>query len=195
MKKCVCCVLTRFYFEPTWFIYHLNRRFNNKLGWRDEKTGADGKLKRDRRNGKELTWPRFDEREFKKITIVLVPTTMKENKSLFNISKTKKKTQFYSTLINKTKRRNKKGPQQRRQCLCKADRKYAPRQKPSSFYLMGAAAVMHPRGPHFNNWTDNGAAPAGSPNHRHGFEQTAVTLQRGARQHSAEKYGQEGWWG
>lgn len=46
---------------------------------------------------------------------------------------------------------------------------------------MGAAAVMHPCGPHFNNWTDIGAAPAGSLNHCRGFEQTAVTLRDQAR--------------
>lgn len=35
---------------------------------------------------------------------------------------------------------------------------------------MGAAAVIQPRGPRFNNLTDIRTAPAGSPN------QTAVTL-------------------
>lgn len=35
---------------------------------------------------------------------------------------------------------------------------------------------MQPCGPRFNNLTDIRTAPAGSPNHHHGFEQTAVTL-------------------
>lgn len=127
----------------------------------------------------------------KKITIALVPTTLKGSKWLFNISMhRKRKKKIMRTVMNKTKRSNKKGLQQRR--LCEAERKYAPCQKPASFYLMGAAAVMHPCGPHFNNWTDIGAAPAGSPNHRHGFEQTAVTLRHQAWQRSAEKYRQRG---
>lgn len=87
--------------------------------------------------------------------------------------------------MNKTKRSNKKGLQRRR--LCEAERKYAPCQKPSSFYLMGAAAVMHPCGPHFNNWTDIGAAPAGSPNHCRSFEQTAVTLRHQAAPRNTDR--------
>lgn len=58
---------------------------------------------------------------------------------------------------------------------------------------MGAAAVMRPCGPHFNNWTDIGAAPAGSPNRRRGFERTAVTLRlRGAEKHRRRGRGEGG---
>lgn len=56
---------------------------------------------------------------------------------------------------------------------------------------MGAAAVMHPCGPHFNNWTDIGAAPAGSLNHCRGFEQTAVTLRDQARPKKTQTEGKK----
>lgn len=94
--------------------------------------------------------------------------------------------------MNKTKRSNKKGPRlQHHQRASEREEICGVSNKTSSFYLMGAEAVMHPRGPHVNNWTDIGAAPAGSPNHRRSFEQTAVTLRHQAWQRSAAKHRRE----
>lgn len=125
----------------------------------------------------------------KKIMIALVPTTLKGNKWLFNFSTWTKREEIIKRWWIKQKEATRKGCSRR---LWSRQRKYAACQKPSSFYLTGAAAVMHPCGPHFNNWTDIGAAPAGSPNHRRSFEQTAVTLQHQAWQRSAAKYRQRG---
>lgn len=55
------------------------------------------------------------------------------------------------------------------------------------FNLMGAAA-MRPCGPGFNNLTDIRTAPAGSPNHRHGFEQNRCDIM--ASGFAAHKYRQ-----
>ena len=129
----------------------------------------------------------------KEITIALVPTTLCGNKWLFNISmhtKRQKKKNFRRMVMNKTKRSNKKEPRLQQQRASAREEICGVSKNTSSFYLMGAAAVMHPRGPHVNNWTDIGAAPAGSPNHRRGFEQTAVTLRHQAWQRSAAKHRQ-----
>lgn len=174
---------TRFDFVSTkWFIYQVDGSFMARLG---AAGGLAGKLKK---TATTSVW-----REgIKKITIALVPTTLKGNKWLFNISMHSKRRRgggITRTVMNKTKRSNKKESQRRH--LCEAERKYAPRQKLSSFYLMGAAAVMHPCGPHFNNWTDIGAAPAGSLNHCRGFEQTAVTLRDQARPKKTQTEGKK----
>lgn len=174
--------------SAAWFIYQRGRCFHAQIG---ADGGAAGKLKNEWR---EPPWPRFDERESKttkkeKITMALVPTTLSGNKWLFNISMHTKRQRKNEWWWIKQKEATRKGRgfsiisnEREREEICGVSN------KTSSFYLMGAAAVMHPRGPHVNNWTDIGAAPAGSPNHRRSFEQTAVTLRHQAWQRSAAKH-------
>lgn len=126
--------------------------------------------------------------------MALVPTTLSGNKWLFNISMHTKRQRKNERWWIKQKEATRKGRgfsiisnerASEREEICGVSN------KTSSFYLMGAEAVMHPRGPHVNNWTDIGAAPAGSPNHRRSFEQTAVTLRHQAWQRSAAKHRRE----
>lgn len=84
--------------------------------------------------------------------MALVPTTLRRNKWLFNISMHTKRQRKKRTVMNKTKRSNKKGPRlQHHQRASEREEICGVSNKTSSFYLMGAAAVMHPRGPHVNN--------------------------------------------
>ena len=195
-RRLLEAIVSRFQLCVLRMIYLSTRRtFScSDWGWR----GAAGKL---RNEWREPPWPRFDKRESKtkkkkkkkEITIALVPTTLCGNKWLFNISmhtKRQKKKNFIRMVMNKTKRSNKKEPRLQQQRASAREEICGVSKNTSSFYLMGAAAVMHPRGPHVNNWTDIGAAPAGSPNHRRGFEQTAVTLRHQAWQRSAAKHRQ-----
>lgn len=168
-------------------IYLSTRRQFSWLDWGDG--GAAGKLKRAEGSYKEQTWPQFWREGIKKITIALVPTTLKGNKWLFNISMhTKKKEKKKERKRERGKKKSwerwwiKQKEATRKGCSSGGGvfvRQRGNMQHVKSrrlFYLMGAAAVMHPCGPHFSNWTDIGAAPAGSPNHRRSFEQTSVTL-------------------
>lgn len=178
--------------SAAWFIYQRGRRFHAQIG---ADGGAAGKLKTSGGSRLDLGLTRGNQKQQKKkITMALVPTTLSGNKWLFNISMHTKRQRKNERWWIKQKEATRKGRgfsiisterASEREEICGVSN------KTSSFYLMGAAAVMHPRGPHVNNWTDIGAAPAGSPNHRRSFEQTAVTLRHQAWQRSAAKHRRE----
>ena len=151
--------------------------------------GAAGRFER----AEELTWPQFDERESKRSQWLLCPQHWKgTNGSLIFPRIPKRKNSFIQRWWIKQKEATRKGRGGGGGVFVRQRGNMRHVKSHRLFYLMGAAAVMHPCGPHFNNWTDIGAAPAGSPNHRHGFEQTTVTLRRQAWQRSAEEYRQRG---
>lgn len=178
--------------SAAWFIYQRGRRFHAQIG---ADGGAAGKLKTSGGSRCDLGLTRGNQKQQKKkITMALVPTTLSGNKWLFNISMHTKRQRKNERWWIKQKEATRKGRSfsiisneraSEREEICGVSN------KTSSFYLMGAEAVMHPRGPHVNNWTDIGAAPAGSPNHRRSFEQTAVTLRHQAWQRSAAKHRRE----